>query len=856
MSNIFFSRYFDQGYWPGPLQDCQAAVGEHWVGPRGLLDRLETALGLRGPIEPEAVRVASLVPKLQSLAGFWSRSAGVDPFGTARMMLSWRDYLCLHGWRGEGKQPRLQMLAELTGEVVPGVPDRLMRVSDRLARHPAEIESLNIYEPLESFPLLWRKVMSGLRGQGTLLQQKDIIQAVAKGDLAGAKLGSFTPTGDGSLRLLQTPGPMSAAHEVAAWQCALDSLEGTVVISPAPVLDTALERFGLPTTGCSGATADDTLLQILPLVLKMAWQPPDPQKALDLLSLNVSPIPRGVRVRLASALQEWPAVGSQVWNRKLDEGLKAIPEKGRRQSIQERLQAIFGPCLSRGSYPAKEIHQRVKVLMDWGRGRLGTAEEDERPGWTAMLKQMENLTRLAQLCGLESLNAAQLRRAIHDSASEISLPPLSEAQAGVNIVKSPGSIVGPARRIIWWDFTLNGTNPPAPPPLTLAEKNELAEFGVALPEPGEEALLLSHSWRRPLQSAQKSLLMVCPARGDEGQEMFTHPVWDEIACSAGDGKYLLSGPNLKSCTAKEQRDSMTMPEPVTTWQGPLDTFNLRETESASSLQSLCGCPFQYLLQYWCKIRAAGGWSLPSQVQLEGLLMHEILSEVFMSWPMKPEQAAEEAEQLLMQRGPLLAANLFLPGMKAALAQTRRTLSGAVRVLVDHLTEAGLVPTETEESLEFEMPELGFSLYGRPDLVAQGTVIDFKRSGAGFWLDRLKNGSAVQLACYGRLLNPHKKDNRWPPAAIFILRDASMLSLDLKVFPTVDPVSGPSLAETWEGLVDLVENRKKELVRGEIQAIGLLEDCPESSCLAPEGLEVAPSCKYCDFGLLCGQGFGG
>lgn len=39
---IIFDPAFDQGYWPGPLSDCNAVSGELWFGPSGMLGVLET----------------------------------------------------------------------------------------------------------------------------------------------------------------------------------------------------------------------------------------------------------------------------------------------------------------------------------------------------------------------------------------------------------------------------------------------------------------------------------------------------------------------------------------------------------------------------------------------------------------------------------------------------------------------------------------------------------------------------------------------------------------------------------------------------------------------------------------------
>ena len=90
---IIFDPAFDQGYWPGPLSDCNAVSGELWLGPSGMLGVLETMTGLSGPPVPQALRAAELVPDVRSISGFWSLSAQVDPFGTAKRVLQWRDLL-------------------------------------------------------------------------------------------------------------------------------------------------------------------------------------------------------------------------------------------------------------------------------------------------------------------------------------------------------------------------------------------------------------------------------------------------------------------------------------------------------------------------------------------------------------------------------------------------------------------------------------------------------------------------------------------------------------------------------------------------------------------------------------------
>ncbi len=340
---IVFDPSFDATPWPGALGARDAVVGEAWAGERYLLDLLETALGLGGPPVPSSLRAAALVKAVRGHDGFWSESAGVDPLGTARKLLEWRDALWMAGWRGTPLPAgRISALAAVTANALPGAPDRLAAVAAALARRSADIAAVEIVLPDDDFPAAWRAVFDGLAAQGTAVIRKTLPPSAARGDLAAARAADFTPAADGSVQLVRAHGPLQAADDVAAWLAARGSPTDTVVIGADPVLDAALRRHGLPTTGTSRRPRDNALLQVLPLTLALGWSPPDPQRALELLALPASPVRQTHRVvARQGAARTSPRSTATDGASALAEGLAAIDDENDRARVTARLTTIF-----------------------------------------------------------------------------------------------------------------------------------------------------------------------------------------------------------------------------------------------------------------------------------------------------------------------------------------------------------------------------------------------------------------------------------------------------------------------------------------------------------------------------------
>lgn len=866
---IVFDPDFEQGCWPGPLRGGTASAGEDWVGPSRFAQILEMAFGLGGPGLTSRERAAMLVPSIRATEGFWSKSAEVDPFATARRLLHWRDTFAMAGWNGASTQPRMAALAKLVTDAAPGIPDRLQAIHRALERRNPDIETVSLLSPRGELELLWRRTLDLLEQRRTRIVETELtaVQAADGNDLKGARDKHFVPKGDGSLRLLREAGPLAAAEEVAAWLASLGRGRDTLVVSGDPALDAALHRHGLPTTGASHELRDGLPLQILPLVLDLGWLPQDPQRAYELLSLPSSPVPSELRWRLRRALAEWPAVDSDEWREALAEGLAAIEEPHRRDRVKQRMDVLWDARIPRrANFPVAELVRRVAVLRTWVAGRMAVAETDGAM-WGAAAAQCGTLLDLVQHSGLVDLSAAQLRHlvieATEGAGGENPFPP----EAGMPHVGSPGGVAGPASVIVWWNFNAGASPSIERLPLTRAERTELESLGVALPDPGTVAAAQARRWRRPLIQAEERLLLVCPEKDIEGEDLHPHPLWDELVArvEAKNTRRAAEAALLRASLEKDlpqskrsQRTLLPLPTPQREWTVLPGRIERRKRESPSSVQTLFGCPFQWVLQY------AGKLDGPDSAQVDegtsarvlGELLHKIMNQLFAGPAREPGTASAEAGVIFDREGPRLVAALFLPGADAQREHIRRVATRTAHTLYSLMAAGQLRVLATEQERTGEALNTEFA--GLVDLVLGDPprILDLKWGGASTKRRLLEVGAAIQLAAYALLERQGK--GPFPPVGYFVMDGQRLLTTDPKAFANAEQVDGPSPEETWR-LVEATHALEWEAVSaGRVGARGVTgaggEQPLKEASVEAGALRLPPGCRYCDYDALCGRAF--
>ncbi len=611
-----------------------AVAGVVWGGPVRLLGVLETALGLGGRYPSATQRAAALIPHLENQpASFFSESFKRDALAVARTLIRWRDLLCLNGWQGQGGTPRLDALSQATKPVLPGIPARIEAVLDALETRAADIESITCAEPTERLPALWGKLLDRLAGRGTQIEIMAEASTTGAGDLGRLAAGQPAEA-DGTVTLLRAPAPRQAAEALARWLAAQPDWDRTLIIGRDAVLDRALESAGLPALGAA-EDSDNPMLEALPLALAMSWKVPDPGRALELVSLAGGPVPAFIGRRLAGTLSSWPAVGSPEWNKALTKGLGTIEDEDRCLKVELRLDLLFDGQ-AEGLMPASVAISKARGLAQWLRGKQRFGDESEAWRYEEAAAQCDAFVGLVESIGGEQLSDATVAGLLRAATAGLGGRPVRDAEAGIAVIDDPGLVLGPAARVIWWDFSRESvTRPRSELPLSSEELSVLEGQGVQLRDAASLARIDAERWRRPVGHATKQLMLVCPERGVDGESLHVHPLWDEITAGI-DGeiksRMVTRKPETGTAVSSHTPDLLELIPARKEWHVSAGSIVRRKEESASGIGGLIGCPLHWTLKYGAKLKR--GWLSPlsNDALMAGSLAHCILEQVFEPGP--------------------------------------------------------------------------------------------------------------------------------------------------------------------------------------------------------------------------------
>ncbi len=889
-----------------------ARLGEPLWGPGELLRDLELRLGLPAVSVSEGARVSvyrARIGRLGSGAAFYARSFEVDSIGTAQVLLSWRDALVEAGWDGQDISDggeRLAALAAIEGAEESPVPmgfsDRLAQVQRALSSRsvPARLyEELRLVEERTLWSARWQRIFALLEASGTCLSSKEPCASLAdpRSDLGvlqrllrGERAEASEVGGDGSLLLL-TGETLDEAAEMTA-SLVRSWGEGSLIIRycyQAP-LETALQRHGLAAQGHIGKSAWRPAMQILPLALELAFEPKDPYRALELLTLSVGPFRGRVGAQLARALAQQPGIGGQEWKKRKARLTAELREEGARRAQEtnerdpdafgekwasERLRLVEAWFETEGAGAAgakrEDLIALARRVRDWLKGGLARGELDVYGPAYVQAKDFEEA--LAHDLRV-TLSREEARQILDDVARVQHGETLSVEQAKrVPHVSHPSALLAPVRTLVVWGFASEMERRPEALPWSRHERAALDAAGVFFVDAERRLSREAETWRNAVLAASERVVFIVPSRV-AARLAAPHSFWHEIVARLGSkessaGKLVRSARDLLrapegSPVRVEALDPLALPSSREAWslsQGALVLDGRDTSTSATALETFASCPLAWVLDD-VGIERGMVARVPEGPILNGKLGHRLVEELF------HEAAFEQEESVFVARVRCVlselvrteAATLLLPGAASERTQLENQLCASLRALHRYLRAAELRIVAVEEAVEVESA-LG-KISARLDLRladAQGktAVLDLKW-GAGSYTKKLEQGRAVQLAAYSRALRAKSQGD--PPAAgYFSLGAGRILSVDPGMAPP-RLLKGPSMEETWGRLERTLRVVKSALAQGRVLVGGTAGAPALLDALAVPGeeqekffsLEKKQVCDYCSYSGICGK----
>ena len=857
------------------------------AGPLGMLNVLETQLGLLRKDVPNAERVLQyreILKRLDTPTRFYHQTYAVDALGTSATLLNWRDQWHLHGWSTGTSESlkacsgqRLVDMAELEvaacGSITPSVGERLALVFESLQSRKPRIGDLELCEPLEWWPLAWRHVLSLLSPAFKLTESGTAVSGTLLADIQQA-LHSLNTQGstkkirwrdDGSVCVLQAESPLLSANWLAAQLNTVkaeSSDQYLLCSADATLLDEVIVSANLPRQGFKESSPFRPALQVLPLVLSQLWNPPDIYGLLKFLTHPICPVPYQARKPLAEMLARTPGIGSgPAWEEALKKIESACLESGDDWgAVRERIRVWiehprFDPV---SGIPLGDLSNRLKLLASYFQGRLADKDAAKQMAFTSALSQTRTLQRSVEKLALQGetlMGVQSLQTLLLQATAQGAFNPLNVPQVGAcRTVTQPGAAIDTAQTVFWWNLETPASS--VAYPWSMRELANLRQGGIALPELNELLAQEAMLWQRPLLAASEHLKLVLPAPGVE-----VHPIWLllESLFEKGFGPTVVKIEGALTDSSLVPVIHRPLPAVKRWWNLPNGVaIEPRKSESYSSLEAYIFNPYLWVLRYPAKLAPSSILDVSEGVLLYGNLSHHLIERwLLQSSAITGNDGEFEAwfgpafDELISQEGAVLQ----MPGRQEELASFRRKLLYSMRQLRIQLRAAEITIALSEEKLDGHF--VGGDINGFSDLLltrkdGQQAILDLKW-GSKTYAAKLEKNRHLQLAIYGELVR--QRTGNWPRLAYFSLSMGDLLATDDAFFPKArlirkeKDVAEEGAAHLWQRFLKTWAWRRAQIDQGKIEVVleEFEDDLPPDDALSIEVLNI----NYNDFAALAG-----
>ncbi len=824
---IYFGMELDEGAY---LTDPTHSKNYLIAGPKNLLSFFEKHLGLIGHennidyLRIEQYRQVAITYLEENPDAFFANSFEADQFATAAELLRRRDELAASGFdfRIDDPMPdRVSVLSWIEAiindaqqpefKLTKGHIDRANDIIKAIPNQQLPIDRIILNEPFELLPSLYKRLFTAFAETGLVEDAAPAVAPQKDSDLAAFQDSFFTKVeekktlkNDGSLLILKS----KRANEAAVWTAKL--LNQNAGFQPVTLLpeknrglDNALIQEGLPSLGILSASLARPSLQILKLIPAFLWEPIDPYKILEFVSLAIKPLDDGLAQVIGRLMAATPGLKSEKWNRQINgyfDDLRKQSEENKDinyKAIRDEYEFWF----ERKRYDINETVPKTRViaifqkLESWA---FEVFENDTKNSSLIVLsEQARRVKELLETLPEQSLTFLKLERIVRTIYEPSPVQFEAEAMNRLPNIYYPSAILNETDTFLWWNFSemesvrfFSRWYP--------SERDFIEGLGLGLDTPKLENQRMLWQRLRPIHKTKNQLIVMLSETVD-GKSVNPHPLYGELEATFENLDQITLDLDKKEGTNWSAHFELPKfidlevkkfgrPDPFVQIDNR-PTLSDLGVQTPTKFQTLLYYPYQWVFKEKIRLKKSSILSIVKENTLYGNLAHrlfeQLLSLDFYSWSKQQVEdwIDEKIPNLIAKEGAVL--NMY--GREPDKVNFAYLLKFSAWNLISLIQKNGWKVLETEKELESKINDQEYK--GIADIVLEKdgkvAILDLKWRGIGWRRDLIKNEEDIQLVLYARL---QKENGDYPQTGFFIIENGQLLVRQNTDFEGVTPLA--------------------------------------------------------------------
>ena len=850
---VVYSPHYDGDVYLG---DAPNAMGTIYVGNIGLMTFLEQRAGIHYDIKPDVEREADYLNAMKVFmadderAGnvFFGKATEVDPLGVACRLLQWRDALIMAGWDKtcfDARCKKLMALAEIEKDFHSyGKADCWRQLCEEYQRRDVlegMVDKIRFDCTKSDIPEIIQRTLYAIFDRKNVTFESNCCQQEM--DVSRIKLLEFYDVND--------------AYE---WIAQVDELpKETVIVNRDNIrLNHTLYTWNKPMVGASLMQSNPQLLQLFKLSMSLFSRPLNIYNVVSYLQLPMSPIPSGLRYKLAGILLKNGGFGEM---KKRDDGMvcdewdEAIAtyefmKDGKKASPQYRANKLsfLKPIRAdyHGGLTKDEIAAYIKSITDWANGfNADDKLPEERIRQLSELKTMLKSFDTALKTQNDTLTYSDIEKLILQIYRPMNYQ-LQHAEAGsMNVINDIKSMVKPAKTLIWLDCQQEDVETDPYDFLNEEERNYLETHDAVIPDFAQHLEYSRYEIIYKLNQAEQVILV--KSSYDGTTRLGEHSMVAEAN--------FLSKKNLPRVKPEE----LFPLRETTKVTGSIDVYHPElfyeigefdysgRKESNTSVDTLINFPFNYVMDYVALLPPPDEVQLKNTYTTTGLVAHHffqhIIEDSHQDYSEMRRLTNDEFDKRLETAIDVTGLILRLDENATALNSFRSHLKESMLALIEIMEIEKLKP----EGCEIGFPENKEDVVeldtikdfgARIDLLLknesdQYVIFDFKWSYGKQYEEKLQNDLAIQLDLYKQVVTKYYTDKKVTGVGYYLMPKKQLITTDFDEILDKNLIKHIDKPEGTTKLKDKIAHsfnyRMDEIKRGHIEEAEMMnmldvEDC--------------------------------